>query len=58
MTDRPRCNGRCRPKLALYNAACPLHGLPLWRLVVDIEASNAAERRRGPGGPADAVFAT
>lgn len=43
-TDGERCNGQCTPDLALYHARCPLHGVPLWRLVLETEASNAAQR--------------
>lgn len=45
MSDEPTCDGQCRPDLFLYHARCPLHGAPLWGLVLDIEASNSAERR-------------
>ena len=40
----PVCDGQCRPELSLYHARCPLHGAPLWQLVLDIEASNSVER--------------
>lgn len=47
----PECDGQCRPDLALYHARCPLHGPPLWELVLDIEAANAAQRAEEDATP-------